>query len=97
MSPTQLDAIPLIKPRPYDKRSIGRNHFRAFPMTVFQFFKSFFATPTFHAGERVNHVHLGTIDRTDGYVLAQTDKGVLVEWPRTGASFVAPSELSVIG
>ncbi len=66
-------------------------------MHLFQFFKSFYATPTFQSGERVNLVHGGTIDRTDGYVIAQTDKGVLVEWPRLGASFMAPSELSVIG
>lgn len=66
-------------------------------MHIFQLFKSFFAAPTFQAGEHVNHVHGGTIDRTDGYVIAQTDKGVLVEWPGIGTSFMAPSELSVIG
>ena len=66
-------------------------------MSIISFFRSFSATPTFQTGERVNHVKGGAMDRTDGYVVAQTDKGVLVEWPRTGASFVAPSELSLIG
>jgi hypothetical protein len=66
-------------------------------MRIFLFFKSLFSDPIFVAGERVNHVRGGTMDRTDGYVIGQTDKGVLVEWPRTGASFVSASELSVIG
>jgi len=61
------------------------------------FFKSLFSNPTFKHGERVNHVHGGTIDRTDGYVVAQTDKGVLVEWPRIGYCVMAPSELALIG
>jgi hypothetical protein len=65
-------------------------------MHIFHFFKTIFAEPTFQTGELVNLVHGGTIDRTDGYVIAQTDRGVLVEWPRIGTSFVAPSELSVI-
>jgi hypothetical protein len=66
-------------------------------MHIFLFLKSFFAQPVFVAGERVNHVRGGTMDRTDGYVIGQTDKGVLVEWPRTGICFVSASELSVIG
>ena len=66
-------------------------------MHIFQFFKAVFAEPTFQTGEHVNLVHGGTIDRTDGYVIAQTGRGVLVEWPRLGASFMAPSELCVIG
>ncbi len=65
-------------------------------MHILLFFKSLFAEPTFVAGERVNLVRRGTIERTDGYVIAQTDKGVLVEWPHFGTSFMSASELSVI-
>ena len=66
-------------------------------MNILLFIKSLFAEPTFVTGERVNLVRRGTIDRTDGYVIAQTDKGVLVEWPRVGARFMSASELCVIG
>jgi hypothetical protein len=66
-------------------------------MHIFLFIKSLFADPTFEAGERVNHVRGGTIQRTDGYVVGQTSKGVLVEWPRVGSSFMNASELTVIG
>ncbi len=66
-------------------------------MHLLLFIKSLFAEPTFVTGERVNHVRGGTIDRTDGYVIAQTDKGVLVEWPHVGTSFMSASELCVIG
>lgn len=59
--------------------------------------KSLFADPTFEAGERVNLVRGGAIERTDGYVVGQTAMGVLVEWPRAGSSFMNASELTVIG
>lgn len=65
-------------------------------MHLLLFIKSLFAEPTFVTGERVNHVRHGTIERTDGYVIAQTDKGVMVEWPHFGTSFMSASELSVI-
>jgi hypothetical protein len=66
-------------------------------MHIILFIKSLFTEPAFAAGDRVNLVHGGTIDRTDGYVIALTDKGVLVEWPRFGASYMSKSELSIIG
>ena len=66
-------------------------------MHILLFIKSFFAEPTFERGERVNLVRGGTIERTDGYVVGQTARGVLVEWPREGTSFTAASELCVIG
>ena len=63
--------------------------------------RSLFAagTPTlkFAAGERVNHIRRGAIERTDGYVIANTDSGVLVEWPRGGFSMLPKHELTVIG
>ncbi len=66
-------------------------------MHLLLFIKSLFAEPTFVAGERVNLVRRGTIERTDGYVIAQTDKGVMVEWPYFGTRFMSASELCVIG
>jgi hypothetical protein len=77
--------------------SVDLNFSGHFFMHVFQFLKTIFAEPTFQRGDHVNLVHAGTIDRTDGYVIAHTDKGVLVDWPGRGSSFMAPSELSVIG
>lgn len=65
-------------------------------MSVILFIKSLFTDPTFEPGERVNHVRLGSIERTDGYVVAHADGGVLVEWPRGGVSVVPATELSVI-
>lgn len=67
-------------------------------MQVLFFLKSLFtvAAATFTPGERVNLVRRGSILRTDGYVIAQTDKGVLVEWPRAGTGFVHSSELTAI-
>lgn len=67
-------------------------------MQVLFFLKSLFtaATTTFAPGERVNLVRRGSILRTDGYVIAHTNKGVLVEWPRAGSSFVHSSELTAI-
>lgn len=66
-------------------------------MSIILFIKSLFATDRFAPGERVNHIRRGSIQRTDGYVVAQGDSGVLVEWPRGGASVVPVGELSVIG
>jgi hypothetical protein len=66
-------------------------------MIIFQFFKSLFAQPNFAAGERVNLIVGGSISRTDGFVVGQTDSGVLVEWPRGGSSFVNANQLSAIG
>ncbi len=71
--------------------------FSAISMNFLHFLKNHFAAPTFKTGERVNHVRRGTISHTDGYVVAHIDKGVLVEWPRTGLCVVAPSELALIG
>jgi len=52
-----------------------------------------FAEPTFEAGSRVNRLKLGALDRTDGRVVAQTEEGVLVEWPRGGAHWERPHQL----
>jgi hypothetical protein len=59
--------------------------------------KSMFAEPTFKPGERVNHIRGGAIQHTDGYVVAKTANGVLVEWPRGGSSMIPATELTVIG
>ena len=48
-------------------------------------------------GEGVHQVHGGTIDRTDGYAVAQTDKAALVDWPRIAHCVMAPSELAPVG
>ena len=47
-------------------------------MSFLLFIKSMFAAPTFKPGERVNHIRGGAITRTDGYVVAKTESGVLV-------------------
>jgi hypothetical protein len=65
-------------------------------MNIILFLKSLFAEPTFEVGERVNLVRRGSIEQTDGYVVAQTSQGVLVEWPRCGLRFMPASELAVI-
>lgn len=54
---------------------------------------SFFQTPRFNAGVRVNRFLQGSIDRVDGRVVAQTDEGVLVEWPRFGTGWERPQTL----
>jgi hypothetical protein len=66
-------------------------------MSIILFLKSLFASPVFSTGERVNHVRRGAVERTDGYVVGQTEQGVLVEWPRGGASVIPATELAVIG
>ena len=66
-------------------------------MSILLFIKSLFTEPTFTPGERVNHVRGGSIKRTDGYVVAKTENGVLVEWPRGGCSMIPVTELTVIG
>lgn len=55
------------------------------------------STLKFTTGERVNHIRRGAIERTDGYVIANTESGVLVEWPRGGFSMLPKHELTVIG
>ena len=66
-------------------------------MSILLFLKSLFAQPSFTSGERVNMIQSGSIARTDGYVVGQTDGGVLVEWPRGGASVVSAHQLTLIG
>ena len=66
-------------------------------MNALAFLKSLFTQPSFNAGERVNQLQRGSMLRTDGFVVGQTTRGVLVEWPRGGATLVNPSELAVIG
>jgi hypothetical protein len=67
-------------------------------MQALYFIQSLFtaASAKFAPGERVNLVRRGSIERTDGYVVAQTHEGVLVEWPRAGSSLVLASELTAI-
>lgn len=65
--------------------------------TMITFIKSLFLDPIFVPGERVNYIRGGSIQRTDGYVVGQTRNGVLVEWPREGASLMAATDLAVIG
>ena len=52
-----------------------------------------FAEPSFETGARVNRLSKGALDRTDGRVVAQTEKGVLVEWPRNGSHWEMPHQL----
>lgn len=52
-----------------------------------------FESPQFRSGERVNATQGGHLVRVDGRVLAQTPKGVLVEWPRGGQSWEDPRVL----
>jgi hypothetical protein len=68
-------------------------------MSILLFLKSLFLAPQreFNTGDRVNHVRGGSVRRTDGYVVAQTSSGVLVEWPRGGSSLLPNAELSQIG
>jgi len=66
-------------------------------MWIIFFLKSLFSTPEFQVGGRVNAIRDGHIERADGCVIAQTDIGVLVEWPCGGTSVVSASNLSVIG
>ncbi len=68
-------------------------------MSVLLFLKSLFTASklNFNAGDRVNHVRGGSIRRTDGYVVAHTAAGVLVEWPRGGSSLLPNAELAHIG
>lgn len=66
-------------------------------MSILFFIQHLFAAPTFHAGERVNLVRGGSLQRSDGCVVAQTERGVLVEWPRGGASVVPATDLCAIG
>lgn len=68
-------------------------------MSILLFLKSLFLPlqPNFSSGDRVNHVRGGSIRRTDGYVVAHTAAGVLVEWPRGGSSLLPNAELAHIG
>ncbi len=67
-------------------------------MQALYFIQSLFtaASAKFAPGERVNLVRRGSIERTDGYVVAQTHEGVLVEWPRAGSSLVNSADLTAI-
>lgn len=66
-------------------------------MSILLFFKSLFSAPRFESGVRVNHVRGGSVQRTDGYVVGQTEFGVWVEWPRGGRSLLPRAELAQIG
>lgn len=58
---------------------------------------SLFKEPEFAPGSRVNHVPRGILTNTDGYVLAQTSSGVLVEFRGHGPRFISAGELCQIG
>lgn len=60
---------------------------------MIELLKSYFQTPHFAAGARVNRLHKGSLDRVDGRVVAQTEEGVLVEWPRNGSGWEHPGAL----
>jgi hypothetical protein len=60
---------------------------------MIELLKSYFQTPQFAAGTRVNRLHKGSLDRVDGRVVAQTHEGVLVEWPRNGSGWEQPGAL----
>jgi hypothetical protein len=60
---------------------------------MFNFFQTLFQTPRFPVGVRVNRLHQGSLDRTDGRVVAHTAEGVLVEWPRNGSGWEQPNAL----
>ncbi len=66
-------------------------------MSIFFFLRSLFFTPEFAVGRRVNAVRHGAVERSDGYVIAHTPHGVLVEWPCGSTSLVNASELALIG
>lgn len=63
------------------------------PSSILNSILAMFAEPTFESGTRVNRLVMGSLDRTDGRVVAQTEKGVLVEWPRKGAHWERPQHL----
>jgi hypothetical protein len=60
---------------------------------MLKFFQSCFQTPRFPVGVRVNRLHQGSLDRTDGRVVAQTAEGVRGEWPRNGSGWERPQAL----
>lgn len=60
---------------------------------MLKYLLTLFQTPRFAAGVRVNRLHQGSLDRTDGRVVAQTADGVLVEWPRNGSGWERPHAL----
>ncbi len=62
----------------------------------FDWVRSFFEVPQFFAGDRVNHIPRGVMGKTDGYVVAQGARGVLIEWPRGQVSTVCAYELCLI-
>ena len=66
---------------------------RAFAAQCFCNALPIFQRPRFNACARVNRFLQGSIDRVDGRVVAQTDEGVLVEWPRFGAGWERPQTL----
>jgi hypothetical protein len=64
--------------------------------TMLNFLKSLCQAPQFPTGARVNLLHGSTGivgSNIDGRVMAQTDQGVLVEWPRSGARWMNPHGL----
>lgn len=65
--------------------------------TMIELLKSYFQAPQFAAGARVNRLHKGSLDRVDGRVVAQTEEGVLVEWPRNGSGWEQPGALCLQG
>ncbi len=65
-------------------------------MSIIYFLKSLYSDPEFQAGGRVNAIRHGQVERSDGYVVAQTHEGVLVEWPGGVTSLVPASDLIAI-
>lgn len=61
------------------------------------FLAGWFKAPRFDRGDRVNHVPGGCMRATDGYVVAQDARGVLVEFRKLGQVCLPPTELCRIG
>ncbi len=63
-------------------------------MSIIHSLKSLFSDPEFPVGGRVNAIRLGEmVDRSDGLVITQSQRGVLVEWPCGTTSLVCSSKL----
>jgi hypothetical protein len=53
--------------------------------------------PTLVRGRRVSRASPGSLERTDGHLVAQVDACLRIGWPNGSASVAAVAELSLIG
>ena len=63
---------------------------------IIAFLISLFTDPKFAPGTPVNHVRHGTVQAVDGMVVAQDNRGVMVEFRNRGRVIVSPTELCEI-